>query len=244
MSTGNTIAFGPIIALLLLMPVLLLGIVLFIVGLVKKKPALWGSGIAVTVLVLLVFVVGAGMLMFFGIRKASTQTMARVQSIQAMQAQSQALRNAPALDFPATTGLDLPDGVSVTRTTVSLSASAGADGQTLVSICRMSVPADFDEFLAANFTKTQWSTVAPTFQTGRLGDQSFLPSASQLQAMSLYVLTHRTAPDSPVTFTTAVAHDAGTEEAWMVTLMPFQLDFENPQPETTAPEPVTPESSE
>jgi len=207
-------ALAPIIALLLLLPVLILGIVLFIVGLVKKKPAMWGSGIAVGVLGMLALVVGAAMFAFVGFRATSTRRMVRVQA----QAQTQALINTPALSFHATTGLDLPDGVSVTRTTVSFSASARADRQTLVSICRMSVPADFDEFLAANFTKAKWPTVASTFRFGRRKRDSFLPSDSQLQAASLYVLTHQPDPDSTATFTTVVAHDASAQEAWVVSV--------------------------
>jgi len=206
---------APLIALLLLLPLFVLGIVLFIVGLVKKKPAMWGSGIAIGVLSLLVLTVGAGMLMFFSVRKARTQTMARVQ---ALRARTQALSNTKALDFHTITGLDLPDGVSITRTTASFSASAGADAQTLVSICRMSVPADFDEFLAANFTKAQWAAVAPTFQSGRMNDQSFLPSDDQLKKASLCMKTHQPDPNSPQTFVTAIAHDANTQGAWAVSV--------------------------
>ncbi len=245
MSPSNTFMLGPIVAVLLLVPILVLGLVLFIVGLVKKKPAMWGSGIAIGVLGLLVLVVGAGMFMFVSVRK-STQMMAPAQAqLQALQVQARALGNTPALDFHTTTGLDLPDGVSITRTTVSFSASAGTDAktETLVSICRMSVPVNFDEFLTANFKKAKWSTVAPTFQTALSDNASFLPSDTQLQAMSLYVLDFQTTSDSSITYTTAVAHDADKENAWMVTLMPFP-DFKNPQFETTAPKPVTPESSE
>jgi len=197
----------PIVALLLL-PVPILGIVLFIVGLVKKKPALWGSGIAVGVLSLMVLVVGAGMLMFVAMPVARTR---------AMTVQARAASVAMANGFQEATGLPLPDGASITRCK-RCSSSAGPNGSTRVIITHMSVPEDFDGFLAANFKKAQWSDAAPIFQAARSEDESCLPSDSQLKNAAIYVLTYRTEPDSPAMFVTAVAHDTDTHEAWTVSL--------------------------
>lgn len=207
-------ALAPVITQLLLLPVLILGVVLFIVGLVKKKPVMWGIGIAVGVLGLLVLVVGAGMLMF--LRLGRVTSVARVQ----LQASSVTVRTATeARRFYGTTGVTLPDGVSFNLISHLNHETDRPDGQREILVLRMSVPADFDEFLAANFTKAQWSNVAPTFQTGREnGHESFVPNDSQLQAASLYVLTTQPDPNSPATFVTAIAHDANTQEAWTVSV--------------------------
>ncbi len=213
----------PLIALLLLLPVLILGIVLFIVGLVKKKPAMWGSGIAIGVLGLLVLTVGAGMLVFFGVRRAQTQALAQaVAQIQtdAQATQAELMRDLqPLKDFHGTTGLDLPNGVSVTGTSSFFHLlSVQDDSAQLINVNmrRMSVPADFNQFLAANFTEAQWATVASSFQIGRSRTELILPSDSQLQAMSLYSLTAQPDPNLPAIFTTAIAHDADQQQAWMV----------------------------
>jgi hypothetical protein len=198
----------PIVALLLLPVLILLGIVLLIVGLVKKKPALWGSGIAVSVLGLMALAVGAGMFVFLGIRTGQTQAPA---------VRARAASKTMVQGFQEATGLPLPAGVSITRRVIH-SSSAGPNGSTRVIIIHMSVPEDFDGFLAANFKKAQWSDAAPIFQTARSENESCLPSDSQLKNAALYVLTYRTEPDSPEMFVTAVAHDTDTHEAWTVSL--------------------------
>lgn len=198
----------PLIAALLLLPVLLLGIVLFIVGLVKKKPAIWGSGIAIGVLGLLVLTVGAGMLMFLSVSKARTQ----------MATQMQAMSVNMSGGFQETTGLALPNDVTLASQTSISSSDGSSGGQTTIHMRHMSVPSDFDNFLAANFTRAKWQEVAPTFQASQSADYSFLPSDTQLQAASLYSLTYQPDPNSPATFTTAIAHDANTQQAWMVSM--------------------------
>jgi len=148
----------PVVVLLLIMPIGLLGIVLFIVGLVKKKPAMWGSGIAIGILGMLALAVGAGMLMYLGVRTASTQqvALARAQVAKSFLA----AQSAP---FKERTGLDLPPG---TRVESSISGT-DAGGTTQVIGLYLLVQPDFDEFLADNFTKAKWQDVAPTFQAGR-----------------------------------------------------------------------------
>jgi len=200
-------ALLPAVVILLIMPIGLLGIVLFIVGLVKKKPAMWASGIAVAVLGLLVFAVGAGMLMWLvGRPKMMAGQGMAVQSV-----------DTQAMPFKERTGLDLPPG------TVAVGRGSGnfvsdQDGQTQFVMLDLAVQPDFDEFLAANFTKAKWQDVAPTFQAGRSQIATFLPSDSQLQAMSLYVLTNQPDSNSPSTVTTVVAHDASAHRAWMVSV--------------------------
>jgi len=198
----------PLIALLLLAPVVILGIALFVIGLVKKKPALWGSGIAIGVLGLLVLTIAAGMLMFLSVSTASTQMVTQMQAMNATMISN----------FQATTGLALPDDVTVDSQTSISSSDGSSGGQTTICMRHMSVPSDFDEFLAANFTKAKWQEVAPTFQAGQSADNSFLPSDTQLQAASLYSLTYQPDPNSPETFVTAIAHDANAQEAWVVSV--------------------------
>jgi len=206
MSTVSTFALVPVVALLLLLPVLILGVVLFIVGLVKKRPAMWGSGIAIGVLGMLVLTVGAGLLMFLSASRARTQMMTQIQAA------------SMGSDFQEITGLILPAGVSVIEQSDFSHANIDTGSSTRVLMLHMSIPANFDDFLSANFTKAQWSAVAPIFQAGRAGDETFLPGGGQLQAASLYWLTYQAEPNSPATFTTAVAHDANTQEAWAVSV--------------------------
>ncbi len=206
MSSSNTFMLGPIVAVLLLVPILILGLVLFIVGLVKKKPAMWGSGIAIGVLGLLILVVGAGFLAFVSIRPAPMRLATQMQ---------QATASSMSKGFDEATGLSLPPDVSVTSRTETY--CPGSNGLTPVIVFNMSVPADFDSFLAANFTKAKWSTVAPTFQTARESIES-LPDDSQLSAASLYVLTYRPDPDLPEVFVTAVAHDTTAQQAWVLSV--------------------------
>jgi len=200
----------PVVVLLLMMPIGLLGIVLFIVGLVKKKPAMWASGIAVAVLGLLVFTVGAGALMYLGARSASTRMLA----VRAAAVKSMAVQNTP---FKKRTGLDLPPGTDIGGQS-SRSIVSDQGGTTRFVMLQMAVPSDFDVFLTTNFRKAQWPDVVPTFQAGRVNDQFFLPGDAQLQAMSLYVLTNPPDSNSSATVTTAVAHDAGANQAWMVSV--------------------------
>ncbi len=208
--------FG-IIATLLLLPVLILGVALFIVGLVKKKPVMWGIGIAIGVLGMLVLVMGAGMLMFLHlVGRPTTGAMTAVQAPSAMVT----VRTASEVRrFYGTTGVTLPDGVSFNLAVHFNHDTDRPDDQREILMLSMSVPADFDEFLDANFTNAQWPTVAPTFQAAREnGRESFVPNDSQLQAASLYVLTAQPDPNSPATFITVVAHDANTQAAWAVSV--------------------------
>jgi len=202
-------ALLPAVVILLIMPIGLLGIVLFIVGLVKKKPAMWASGIAIGLLGLLALPVGMGMLWYL-----SSRAPKRMMAGQAMAVKSMATQ---AMPFKERTGLDLPPG------TVAVGRGSGnfvsdQDGQTQFVMLDLAVQPDFDEFLAANFTKAKWQDVAPTFQAGRSQIATFLPSDSQLQAMSLYVLTNQPDSNSPSTVTTVVAHDASAHRAWMVSV--------------------------
>ena len=202
-------ALLPVVVLLLIMPIGLLGIVLFIVGLVKKKPVMWGSGIVIGLLGLLALPVGMGMLWYL-----SSRAPKRMMAGQAMAVKSMATQ---AMPFKERTGLDLPPGtVAVGR--CSGNFVSDQDGQTQFVMLDLAVQPDFDNFLIANFTKAKWQDVAPTFQADRANDQSFLPGDSQLQAMSLYSLINLPDSNSPETVTTVVAHDASAHQAWMVSV--------------------------
>ncbi len=156
------------------------------------------------------------MLMFFNF--ARPNIMSR-QKVAQYQTKSVTIRTATEIRrFYGTTGVTLPDGVSFDGTFHANYETDKPDGQTQILLLRMSVPPDFDQFLAANFTKTQWPIVAPTFQTGRENNEFFVPSDSQLRAASLYLLTAQPDPNSSETFITAVAHDANTQKAWVVSV--------------------------
>jgi phosphotransferase system glucose/maltose/N-acetylglucosamine-specific IIC component len=203
-------ALLPVVVLLLIMPVGILGIVLFVVGLVKKKPAMWASGIVIGLLGLLALPVGMGMLWYLSAGRGSTPMMGG----QATAVKSVAAQTSP---FKERTGLDLPPG------TVAVGRGSGnfvsdQDGQTQFVMLDLAVQPDFDEFLAANFTKAKWQDVAQTFQAGRSQIATFLPGDDQLQNMSLYVLTNQPDSNSPSTVTTVIAHDAGADRAWMVSV--------------------------
>jgi hypothetical protein len=197
-----------VVVLLLIVPVGILGIVLFVVGLVKKKPAMWGSGIVIGLLGLLALPVGMGMLWYLSSR-APTRMMAGQGAITVKSMATHAM------PFKERTGLDLPNGTQVIGRG-SGSFTADRDGTAQFVMLYLAVQPDFDDFLAANFTKANWQDVAPTFQTGR--SRIALPGDAQLQAMSLYSLVNPPDANSPATVTTVVAHNAGANEAWMASV--------------------------
>ncbi len=144
-----------ILALLFLLPVLtgIAGVVLFIVGLVKKRAALWGSGIALSGISILMLVVGFGLAMFSAV--SSVQRMARAPGGTTRPAVFQGLG---AQDmFARFSGVKLPPGCDV----VHSSSGSGTSGRRFA--LRARTPDTFDAFLASHFQPAGWDDVRGTF---------------------------------------------------------------------------------
>ncbi len=192
----DLMTIAPFIPTLLLLPLLVLGIVLFIAGSLRKKPAMWGISIPVVLLSLAALVVGTEMCIFIAPQP----------------------QGAKPLDFHGITGLYLPKDVHICQTFRSLRTKGEPNDSTPLLVLEATAPARTKAFFAAHCTKAQWSTAARAFRVARRREYSFLPSDSRLQGMSLYSLTTQPDPNSPTTFTTFIAHDANQNMAWLVSV--------------------------
>jgi hypothetical protein len=195
------------------------GIVLFIIGLVKHKPSMWGSGIVLAVLTVLMFAGGIVALWSYLFVVVSSPQYAPIAW------DPNAVRAAKDLDaaksyFQECVGMTLPEGVSVIwrdkTTRLGKEGSPNAD----VYQYKLSVTPDFEEFLAGRFKKTQWSDVKDEFMIWMVtfGEEDYppMPEEGRLKALPIYKFTQPDNPSASATFSTSVVLDPNSREAWIV----------------------------
>lgn len=210
------------------------GIVLFILGLVKHKPSMWGSGIVLGVLTLLLLaggIVALGYYLFMPMPGPQLRTLvydpnslsvAQVPSNPNAERAAEDLRAARSY-FQDRVGAVLPDGVSVIwREKVRFfgtGTGSGPSTNTDNHLIKLSVPPGFQRFLAANFKETQWRDVKDAFADWRplspYNDPN-LPEEDRLKALPFYNFTQPRDPNADVMFITSVALDPNSNQAWVV----------------------------
>jgi hypothetical protein len=202
------------ILLLILVPVLggAAGIALFVVGLVKKKPAMWGSGIGLAVVSLLVVVVGVVAAGFLGWRTARSAAQQAV-TLAAANRQTAALAVESEI-FRVCTGLDLPQGSSV------LGAAKITDARLALRRCyflKLGVQPAFDNFLRKHFERRDWKDVEKTL-TRKPTPPVDLWAPADLRNKTYYTRTYRTGPNAPERMVTTIVHDPNAGVAYFVSV--------------------------
>jgi len=129
------------------------GLVLFIVGLVNKRPALWGTGIVLGIVAMTAVVVCVGFVFYGATRSMQTMMSSQLAYLTAAAAATEA-------DFEAATGVALPPEASVIYGGSSADYST-SDGTAITTSRIVKVPDSFAEVLAGNFTSATWDDVKP-----------------------------------------------------------------------------------
>lgn len=202
----------------------IMGIVLFIVGLVRQKPSIWGSGIVLGVLTLLLLAGGLVALWnYLFVPVPSPQLGTLVYDSNASSAAPIVLNSQTkvvAMEyFRSRVGVALPEDVLVVWQQNSRFFPAGGGLITDTCLFKLSVPAHFETFLAANFRKAQWPDVKDAlrqWEPFHVDIDSSLPEEGQLKALPLYIFTQPEDPNADVVFTTSVAIDPNSRQAWVV----------------------------
>ena len=180
------------------------GLVLLIVGIVRRKPGMWGSGIVIMVLALLLLVGAAVAGVYVGVRKAkhSVVTIA-----------DQMSRTAAEVDetrwFQMCTGLALPEGVFLPSASADIDPSPGQESRYYL---HMEVPRTFGAFLDEHFTKADWPDVKDALAT----NESW--GLTEPGAMSFYTLNYRRMPNDPYHMATYIAYDQTGGLAYFVSV--------------------------
>ena len=187
------------------------GIVLFVVGLVKKKPALWGSGIALGVTSLVAVTVGIGMVMWTGFRTA--RTMSRQTMVRARTALAEVVADMDGnAAFQTCTDLTLPESAKVTYFD-SFTGPPPA-GQSLYFF-QVRASEGMTEFLTAHFAEISWADARDVMT----GDETRMITSWSLpdgKTMRCYRRTHRDKPDDRGRTVTHVAYDPNAGIAYVV----------------------------
>jgi len=189
---------------------LFLGIVLIVEGLHRRRQAAWIGGFVIFALGVLLFCLTVA----FDRRQQLPRPAVKVY-----------LTNAEPIP-----GLTLPQGV---HTGMSEGISPDEKSRDLLSLFKWTVPASFDNFLSAHFTRVPWEQASPLFEKGYSPvHDRFLQPDDELKAMVLYIRTSRPNPNSPETVT-AVAYDPNSHQAWVVSVKGRGLyHFATPPPPT------------
>jgi hypothetical protein len=194
------------------------GIVLFIVGLVKRRPAMWATGLVLGAMAMLMMLVAVGGAMFVAMPIAVTAVPGTTATSPTL------LTTMPASPVVSTfeecTGLALPSGAGVQRGMTSSSSSSG--GQTKDCLLALTVGSDFGAFLDANFQKATWQQVSSAL-AGPLAVSRGMWTPKDVQGVAYYTLTHSggdaaAGPEATQTWTTAVAYNAKTSQAYVVSV--------------------------
>jgi hypothetical protein len=206
------------------------GIVLFIVGLVRQKPSIWGSGIVLGVLTLLLFAGGVVALVNYLFTPIPSPQM----RILVYDSNASSTASVPwdpnselaAIDLQAAkeyfqdrVGVALPEHVSVVRRQNFMFFPSGGGPGKDTCLLKLSIPADFETFLAANFRKAQWPDVKDAFgqlSTFRENVDLSPPEDGRRKALPFYTFTQPDDPNADVVFTTSVAIDPNSRKAWVV----------------------------
>ena len=187
------------------------GIVLFVVGLVKKKPAMWGSGIALGVVSLIIVVIGTGMAFWFGYRSArsaSRRTLTRARQAAAVAT----AQEDPRAMLQTCTGLAIPGNITVTDArTLTQPPPAGQS----VYYMRLHVPAEAGGFWPTHFVEASWSDVEDAM-TGKQARSISFWDIADAQGKRCYRRTHRSNPSDPDRMVTHVAYDPNAGVAYVV----------------------------
>lgn len=186
----------PLTGIILLGLGLIAGIAMTVVGLRRKRHAMWAGGIVICLL--------GGLTIYIGSVFIRAESRRQVQAIKDEQARE---------DIETWTGLSFPKGISV-----KIHNQHGVQFQNRVkefSTYHLSVPADFGTFIQAEFTEALWLDVDWIFTASRLHLQSTLPTDTQLQAMPLNTAI-RPRPLQGGRSITAVAYDPNSRQAWVV----------------------------
>ena len=163
----------------------LAGLALFIVGLVTKKPAMWGSGIGLAVLSAVIFVIGVGAAFYLGFRTAAQTAGRAAAQAAAMQRAVAAATDSRA--FRTCTGLELPEGTLVwgaTEVTGSPPAS-----QTYYYL-RLQVSPAFRALLREHFQQADWKDVRETLTSEPTASVD-LWTPADLRNKTYYTRTYR-----------------------------------------------------
>jgi len=204
----------PLVFLVGMIPLLggIAGIVLFVVGLAKKRPALWGSGIALAAVSLVIAVVGAGVVFFFGMRKAAVMSQKAV--VQARQAVAEAVAKQPEGIFLNCMGLPMPPDVEVVgHRVVTYPPPAGQS----IYYMKLRPGKTIETLFAKHFSEASWSDVREDL-TGPDAQRLAFWGLSDGTDKRCYKRTHRSRPGAPDRIVTNVAYDPNASVAWFVSV--------------------------
>jgi len=206
------------------------GIVLFILGLVKHKPSMWGSGIVLGVLTLLLLTGGVVGLGYYLLMPMPSQQYGTLINDSAVESTTQADPNweadLPAIDlqnanryFKDHVGAALPEHVTVIKHQEFMAFPPGGGPPKELSLFELSIPANFETFVATKFKKAQWSQVKDDFGQfntfRRISDVS-LPEEGKLKILTLYTFTEREDTNANQVFATSIALAPNSRKAWVV----------------------------
>jgi hypothetical protein len=186
----------PLTGIILLSLGLIAGIAMTVVGLRRKRHAMWAGGIVICLL--------GGLTIYIGSVFIHAESRRQIQAVKDEWARE---------DIKTWTGLHFPQVISV-----KTHHQHGVQVQNRVkelSTYHLSVPPDFDRYLQAEFTGAQWPDVDWIFAASRLHPQQTLPTDAKLQATRLYTAI-RPRPLQGGKSTTAVAYDPNSRQAWVV----------------------------
>ena len=187
----------------------IVGLVLLIVGIVRRKPAMWGSAIAVIGLAILLFIGTAAAGVYAGVRKA-TRSVFEVAAQEAVAIEMEEWDESQW--FQNCTGAALPEGV------FTLSASADIDaspaGKSRYEL-KMEVPETFGAFLEEHFTKADWLDVKDVLSTQKSWH------LTKPGNMRFYTLSYRKMPDDPDHMATYIAYDQAGGLVYFVSIQVY-----------------------
>ena len=216
-----------VILLVVALPVLggIAGVVLFIVGLVRKKAAMWGSGLALAIVSVMIFVVGLIGAAFFWYRAVPTlaapppRALRRPTVMPMPMPQPGRLRRtstvaSPRAAFLECTGVSAPADVTFGTCRV---VSRGSPDQRSIYCLTLNARPAFVKFLQGYFQKVTWQEARRTLQ-----DKDALAAnvwtRSAVVGKAYYFRAHRMVIGPPTTLRTMVAYDAAGGTAYVAGL--------------------------
>jgi len=191
------------------------GLVLFIVGLVRKRPAMWGSGLGLGLGSIVILFVAMGFAMFTGLRSTRVATRAvRRQALVAAQQAASAPTTVGGL-LQQFTGQALPASVSASR--VVSSSAASTDGNVTFYGARLAVPRNFGNYLGEPFREAEWddADVQAAVRHEEAARAAFLKPAD-LRSMTCHTLARPDPADASARLLTVVFHRVGGTGAYVI----------------------------
>jgi hypothetical protein len=195
--------FAGMILLLLLLPGVA-GVVLLVVGLARRRPALWGSGIALMALALLGLLVGAGFAFYATARVAGPPMAVPTPAV---------ITGDLADDFATYTFLTLPNTAEI----IATQRSSHGVSEGVVYLAKLKVEPTFGSFLTENFQPATWDDVRADMTT-EAGEHG-LWAPDDLKDRAYHSRSVKTVEDGQAcTVRTHVAHDAAGKAAYVVSI--------------------------